>query len=86
MNKAHEHRPDLVILDVNMPGGGGGDVYDLLSMSSQTSDTPVFFISGTDFEDLRSDFSFIKRAQFFSKPIDEALLLERVRHLFSSGI
>jgi len=85
MNKAHEFNPDLVVLDVHMPGGCGGDVYDLLSMSVQTRETPVFFVSGKDYDELHSDFSFVKREQFFSKPLDEALLLDRVRALFASG-
>jgi two-component system cell cycle response regulator len=85
VQKAHAHLPDIVVLDVHMPGGSGGDVYDLLAMSSQTSGTPVIFVSGKDYDELRLDLSFVKREQFFSKPIDETLLLERIRILLSTN-
>lgn len=81
INKIHEMRPDLVVLDINMPGGGGDDVYDLLSMSEETQNTAVVFVSGMDYESVHTSFTFINKDNFFSKPFDPSKLLSKIAQL-----
>lgn len=42
---AIEHKPDLILLDVMMPGKSGGEVAEALSKNAITKEVPVIFIS-----------------------------------------
>jgi PAS domain S-box-containing protein len=42
------HPPDLILLDVNLPGISGYEVCTLLKTDQKTADIPVIFISGLD--------------------------------------
>ncbi|MCY7321157.1 MAG: response regulator, partial [Phormidesmis sp. CAN_BIN36] len=44
---AQAQPPDLILLDVNMPGMNGYEVCHLLKDQAQTIDTPVIFISAS---------------------------------------
>lgn len=81
INSVHTNHPDLVILDVNMPGGGGDDVYDLLRMSQSTERIPVIFVSGEDLAALRNNFTFINQDNYMPKPFDSEELIEKVNGL-----
>ena len=43
---AHQERPDLILLDIIMPGKGGESVFKNLKKSLYTTLIPVIFISG----------------------------------------
>lgn len=45
---AHTHRPDLMLLDVVMPGLSGWDVCERLRADAETADIPVVFLTGLD--------------------------------------
>jgi len=42
---AVEHNPDLILLDINLPGMSGYEVLDFLRQREGTQDTPVIAIS-----------------------------------------
>ncbi|MBV9126467.1 MAG: response regulator [Verrucomicrobia bacterium] len=44
---AGEYDPDLILLDVIMPGSDGGDVVGLLKENPRTRDIPVIFLTAT---------------------------------------
>lgn len=43
-----EHRPDLILLDVMMPGIDGFDVCKLIKADEQYADIPVIFLTAMD--------------------------------------
>lgn len=45
LNAAREFRPDLILLDMVMPGMFGGDLAALLRADAEVSRTPVVFLS-----------------------------------------
>ena len=45
---ARQHAPDLIVLDVVMPAGGGESVFTHLRNMSFTKHTPILIYSGTD--------------------------------------
>lgn len=45
---AQVKRPNLIILDIRLPGGGGFKVYENLRASLRTSRIPVLFVTGFD--------------------------------------
>ena len=52
LQMAKEEPPDLILLDVMMPGIDGFEVCEILKSSSETNSIPVIFMTGkTDKED-----------------------------------
>jgi len=60
-------RPDLVLLDVNMPALSGEALLPILKAREQTRDTKVVFFSSNDEEALRSAASRLGAAGFACK-------------------
>jgi DNA-binding response OmpR family regulator len=48
MSEAHKHRPDLIVLDLGLPGGGGFIVLDALRADASFSAIPVIVVSARD--------------------------------------
>lgn len=71
--------PDLVILDINMPGGTGVDALRKLKMSSRTKGVPVIVITGSTDEKLPDEVIKLGAKVFLSKPIEPDVLLKAVR-------
>ncbi len=76
---AAEHAPDLVVLDINMPGGTVRDT--LGSMREREPELPVLVLSG----ELRPPDDLTGPASDFArKPIDLDDFLDRVRRLLEN--
>ncbi len=72
-------RPDLILLDVMMPGIDGYEVCRRLKASPETADIPVLFLSGkTAAEDERIGLE-IGAEDYLLKPVNPAVMLARVR-------
>ncbi|MDB4914202.1 MAG: response regulator receiver modulated metal dependent phosphohydrolase [Gemmatimonadetes bacterium] len=74
--------PDLLILDIKMPGGTGLNVLRKLKSSSKTSYVPVIVISGMPDENIPAEVLELGARRFLAKPIDPDVLLETVRDVF----
>ena len=48
ISQARRENPDLIILDIKLPGGSGLKVYETLRNSFYTSLIPVLLVSGED--------------------------------------
>jgi DNA-binding response OmpR family regulator len=75
--------PDLVLLDIYMPGGTGIGVLRKLKASSRTSFVPVVVISGSTDPDLPAQVLELGAARFLPKPLDPEALLNAVRDAVS---
>ena len=71
--------PDLVLLDVEMPGLDGFEVCRQLQLNPATQDIPVIFV--TSHNDAASEIRGlgVGAVDFISKPINAAIVLARVR-------
>jgi putative two-component system response regulator len=77
-----EHdRPDLVLLDVIMPGMSGVDVCAALKRAPDTRLTPVVLISASQQRDMRIAGLDAGADDFLNKPIDADELFTRLRSL-----
>jgi len=76
---AETEAPDLILLDVTMPGMDGFEVCRRLKDNPQTRDIPVIFMSArTDAADKSRGFS-LGAADYISKPIHPDEVLARVK-------
>lgn len=64
-----QRRPDLLVTDVEMPGGGGASAAKLL-MNMGAADLPVVVCSGLAVEKQRPVFAGLKKVRHFQKPVD----------------
>src|ERR1700733_12517730 len=67
---AHKERPDLIILDILMPAGGGQSVCDKLQISSDTFAIPIILFSALSHEEVKLKAAQLKIADFMTKPFD----------------
>ncbi len=78
LRTAREFRPDLALLDVDMPGKDGGAVAAELAADRDLAGTPVIFVTslvGASEAGVRGG------SRFISKPVDLAALLSTVRQV-----
>lgn len=74
--------PDLVILDVSMPGLNGIDVFDLLRGSAALVDVPVLFLTAQP-DRAEQAFARFGISDVMAKPFDSEVLVRRVDDLLS---
>ncbi len=74
-----EHQPDLVLLDVSMPGMDGFEVCRSLRNDPLTRDIPVIFLTGSDESSEKERGFELGAVDYVTKPYDSAELCARVR-------
>jgi DNA-binding response OmpR family regulator len=75
-------QPDLVILDVSMPGLSGIDVFDLLRSSASFIHVPVLFLTAQP-DRAEQAFARFGISDVMAKPFDADALVRRVDDLLS---
>jgi CheY-like chemotaxis protein len=68
-------KPDLIVLDILMPGGGGVAVYRRLKQNTFTMNIPVILHSSTPQEAVRDALPEIEELPYLQKPADLTQLL-----------
>lgn len=82
---ANAEKPDLIILDIVMPAGGGYSVYTRLKMSPKTRSVPVIFLTAKDKpEDVARAYK-LGAEYFVKKPYKPEMLLGTVRKVLESS-
>jgi len=75
---AEEHTPDLILLDVLMPGMSGFEVIERLKASDITRHIPIIFITGlSNNEDEERGF-FLGAVDYIAKPFNKTIVKARV--------
>lgn len=74
-----EAPPDLVLLDADMPGLSGYQVCEAIRADAALVDIPVIFVTGHGEADAELRGLDAGAVDFITKPVNEALLLARVR-------
>jgi putative two-component system response regulator len=76
---ATEPRPDLILLDVMMPGKDGYAVLSMLRENTSTLDIPVIFVTAMEAEGDEEKGLELGAVDYITKPIKPAVLMARVR-------
>jgi sigma-B regulation protein RsbU (phosphoserine phosphatase) len=74
-----ERRPDLILLDVNLPDGTGFDVCRSLNTETSSFTTPILFISANEDTSTKVQGFEIGGVDYITKPIVGAEVIARVR-------
>lgn len=93
LSKARAERPDLIILDVQMPKKDGFMVFSELNQYDETQNIPVIMLTGVasktgigfSSKDM-GDFLGKKPAAYIEKPVDPTILEETIGRILSSNV
>ncbi|MDD5226988.1 MAG: response regulator [Candidatus Omnitrophica bacterium] len=87
LEKARTEKPDVIILDVMMPGLDGFEVARELKGDAQTRNVSILMLTaikdktGFDFKKEASDPHWLPVDDYCDKPLDYEVLLEKIDHL-----
>ena len=76
VSQAQRHEPDLILLDIRMPEGGGFTVLETLKHSIKTRNIPVIVVTALEGQEISEAAKTHGAIEFFKKPLDTARLLE----------
>jgi len=82
---AQRELPDLILLDVMMPAGGGMLVFDRLAKSAKTAAIPVLVITASTDPNIDTDSAARGARAVLHKPIDKETLLKAVAGVLDSA-
>jgi diguanylate cyclase (GGDEF)-like protein len=79
LNMAHELKPDVILLDIMMPGMDGFEVCKLLKNDNDVKNIPVIMVTAkTEGTDIRQSLD-IGAFDYIRKPVDEIEVVARIR-------
>ncbi|MGC9418266.1 MAG: diguanylate cyclase [Rhodovulum sp.] len=81
ISAARRDRPDLILLDMTLPDMDGADLCRRLKAHPETATIPVIVVTAARAADAKMRALEAGADEFLSKPLDEMILLARVRNL-----
>lgn len=78
---AHKEKPDLILLDIMMPCGGGMGVMENIKKSVHTANTPIIAMTAYAAEEIRDKTMALGAKDFISKPFTPEELFEKIRKI-----
>lgn len=82
---AHLEKPDLILLDVRIPAGGGLTVYENLRQLVDTMMTPIVFVTALANDEMREKIEEMGADDLITKPVDPQELLDKVAKFVGGG-
>ncbi|MDD5288796.1 MAG: response regulator [Dehalococcoidales bacterium] len=79
LRKAQEENPDLILLDVMLPGLDGFEVCHRLRAEPKTANLPVLMLSAKGQDSDRVTGLRVGANEFLNKPIDREVLLSKIK-------
>lgn len=81
---AREEKPDLILLDIKMPMGGGIKAFENLRADKLTEKIPVIFITAYPTSEVKKQVLEMGAEGFISKPFDSEELISKIRSTIGS--
>lgn len=85
IERAKELKPDLILMDVVMPGLNGFQATRQLTKAAETSDIPVIIVTTKDQETDRVWGMRQGAKDFLSKPVAEKTLMEKINLVLATA-
>ena len=84
LSLVREHHPDLILMDIQLPGMDGLSATKIIKTDPDLKDIPVFALSGFAMESDKEKAADIGLAGYIVKPISVKGLLETLANCFNS--
>ena len=81
--QATKNRPDLIILDIMMPAGGGITVYNRLKQSVDTQNIPVIFLTAMPPQNIEDQLPANENVIVYKKPWKQKTLLSLIEKVLA---
>lgn len=78
---AKRGHPDVIVLDIQMPGGTGIEALKKLKANARTRDIPVIVITGSTDETVHATVLGLGATRFIRKPVDMEALEQELSEL-----
>lgn len=78
--------PDMILLDITMPGGSGLTTLERLKASTLTQAIPVVVVSGSEDEQMPARVKELGAVGFVRKPVDPVALVDAVEKYLASRV
>ena len=78
---ARQVRPDLIVLDIQMPGGGGVKVYERLRINNNFLTTPILIYTAINLQEVRKQVPEHPKTEILAKPAQPEEILLAVERL-----
>ncbi len=86
MRLVREERPDLIFMDIMMPGIDGWETARKIKTNPRTKDIPISMLSvKSDPEDKEKSLSYSLADKHLSKPVDFNLVIDTAENLTSKN-
>lgn len=82
---AVREQPDLIILDVSMPAGGGFFVAEKIKLNPKVAGTPFIFITASKARGVADKAKELGAAGFLEKPFSSQKLVELIQSALAEG-
>jgi twitching motility two-component system response regulator PilH len=82
-SKARAIKPDLILLDISMPGGNGLQLAETFQRIPETTGTPIIFITASKSPGLLQKVMELGAIGLFEKPFDTDKLLSAIDSKFN---
>ncbi|HWB20056.1 MAG TPA: response regulator [Phycisphaerales bacterium] len=79
LEAARSQRPDLLLLDINMPAGSGFSVQERIAKMPELRNTPVIYITGSTSSETDQQAHDVGAYAIIHKPFSPARLFELIR-------
>ncbi|HEY4712555.1 MAG TPA: response regulator [Dehalococcoidia bacterium] len=86
LRMAKEDKPDLLILDVMLPGVDGFEICSRLRNEPQTTKLPIIMLSAKGQEADKTTGLKVGADVYLTKPVDRAVLLEKLTSLLAKEL
>jgi len=84
IEKAREAQPDIILMDLRMPGMGGIEAIKQLKQDPMVAEIPVMVLSAWTSQRNRDDAHEAGAAKFIAKPVDTKRLIEEINSLLGA--
>lgn len=78
---AHKEKPDLIVLDLMMPAGGGQAVLQSLKVSKDTMFIPVVVLTGAKNKELKNEIMAQGVEAYLEKPYEPEELIATIKNI-----
>lgn len=80
--KLKEHKPQMIVLDIMMPGVNGYDICRDLKFNSPYQDIPILFLTSRD-QEIDPRIGKMMGVSYLQKPVDRGLLLRTIKQILN---